>query len=407
MAGMVAGIRSRPEVEIGLLFSTTGTYRTIGTAMLSGALLAIEEISADASFDFKLTPVIENPGGSVPCYYACCETLLRKRGVSHVVGCYTSSSRKEVIPFFERCDALLWYPSHYEGFECSDNVIYVGASPNQHIVPLAGYLMSAFGRRGYCVGSNYIWPWESTRIMRQILEANGGTVVAERYLPLGVKDVKHIIDEIGDLEPDFIYNSLIGESCYAFIEAYSAASARRGSSGLPLPIIASCTLSEPELLALRPEARGGHISSSVYFQTIDSAENHRFIHRYRKRFGSSAVASADAEASYVAVLLLAHAIRRARSTEIEAVRRATHEFTLEAPQGAVHVDSENNHCHLTPRLGRSTKNGDFEILYTADGPLRPDPYLVWFDPIRDTRNWSSIGQDQSYCQWIETQEMHR
>lgn len=407
MAGIPEGMQSRPTVPIGLLFSTTGTYRTIGTAMQSGAMLAIEEIAADASFDFTLAPVIENPGGSLAYYHTCCETLLKKRGVSHVVGCYTSSSRKEVIPSFERCDALLWYPSHYEGFECSDNVIYVGASPNQHIVPLAGYLMSAHGRRGYCVGSNYIWPWESTRIMRQILEANGGTVVAERYLPLGVKDVKHIIDEIGDLEPDFIYNSLIGESCYAFIEAYSAASARRGSCGLSLPTIASCTLSEPELLALRPEARGGHISSSVYFQTIDRAENHRFIQRYRKRFGDSAVASADAEASYVAVLLLAHAIRRAGSTEIEAVRSAAHEFTLEAPQGAVHVDVENNHCHLTPRLGRSTEKGDFEILYTADGPLRPDPYLVWFDPIRDTRNWGSTSQDQSCCQWLETQEMRR
>lgn len=395
---------SRPEVQIGLLFSTTGTYRTIGTAMLSGALLAIEEIAADAGFDFTLAPVIENPGGSVAQYYACCETLLRKRGVSHVVGCYTSSSRKEVIPLFERCDALLWYPSHYEGFECSDNVIYVGASPNQHIVPLAGYLMSACGRRGYCVGSNYIWPWESTRIMRQILEANGGTVVAERYLPLGVKDVKHIIDEIGDLEPDFIYNALIGESCYAFIEAYSAASARRAALGMPLPIIASCTLSEPELLAIRPQARRGHISSSVYFQTIDRAENHRFIRRYRKRFGRSAVASADAEASYVAVLLLAHALRRAGSADIDAVRRAAHEFTLEAPQGVVRVDPENNHCHLTPRLGRSTEQGDFEILYTADGPLRPDPYLVWFDPVRDTRNWSSVGQGRSYCRLIKTQE---
>ena len=93
--------------------------------------------------------------------------MLAEQGLVHVVGCYTSSSRKEVLPLFEKHDGLLWYPSHYEGFESSDNVVYTGAAPNQHIVPLAEHLLRHYGTSAYCLGSNYIWAWENNKIMRE------------------------------------------------------------------------------------------------------------------------------------------------------------------------------------------------------------------------------------------------
>ena len=108
-----------------------------------------------------------------------------KLGLVHVVGCYTSSSRKEVLPLFEKHDGLLWYPSHYEGFESSDNVVYTGAAPNQHIVPLAEHLLRHYGTSAYCLGSNYIWAWENNKIMREAVQSAGGTVLAERYVPVG------------------------------------------------------------------------------------------------------------------------------------------------------------------------------------------------------------------------------
>lgn len=127
---------SKPEIPVGILFSLTGPYRTVGEEMRNGTLLAIEEINSSSEYDFRLAPKVEDPGGNLDQYRAICENLLKTKSISHIIGCYTSISRKEVIPIIEKYDALLWYPSHYEGFESSNNVIYSGASPNQHIVQI-------------------------------------------------------------------------------------------------------------------------------------------------------------------------------------------------------------------------------------------------------------------------------
>ncbi|WAH61376.1 transporter substrate-binding domain-containing protein [Pseudomonas silvicola] len=361
---------------MGLMCSTTGSYQSIGKAMLCGALLAIERVAEDPRFAFRFEPEVVNPAGDLTQYYAQSQVLLDS-GIRHVVGCYTSSSRKEVLPLFERREGLLWYPSHYEGFECSDNVIYVGASPNQHIVPLISYLMSAVGKRAYCVGSNYVWPWESNRVMREILEANAGEVLCERYLPIGSTDVGQIIDEIERLKPDFVFSSLIGESGQALVSAYGQAlNSGRISRSTPL---ASCTLSEEELKAVEGGLRAGHICSSVYFQSIETPANASFVRDIKARFGPDLVTSADAEASFIAVLLLAEAIHLAGSDEVRKVRQAAPQCRLNAPQGQVWVDPENYHCYLTPRLGISNANGDFAILASAREPQKPDPYLTWLD----------------------------
>jgi ABC-type branched-subunit amino acid transport system substrate-binding protein len=345
--------------------------------MLNGALLAIEEIESSGDFDFAFAPFIRDPGGDPTSYRAQCEDILRSRNVGHVVGCYTSSSRKEVIPAFEKFDALLWYPSHYEGFESAGNVVYTGASPNQHIVPLLRYMLKERGNRVYCVGSNYIWAWENNRILREIVQVSGGEVVVEKYLPVGATDIERFIDEIRATRPDFVFNTLIGESSYAFYRTYAAAEdAIIGPRRIP---ITSCSLSEPELLSIGAQGAAGHMASSVYFQCIDRAANRSFVERYRRRFGADKVTSADAEASYVAVILLANAIREAGSTDVTAVKKALHSCRLDAPQGPVWIDPENNHSYLTPALAVSRADGQFDIVWRAESPMKPDPYLVWFD----------------------------
>lgn len=369
----------RVSIPLGVVFSVTGSYRTVGQEMANGTLLGLSEINQDPSFDFVFRPIVRDAGGNTEAYRIYCEEILRDRAVRHIVGCYTSSSRKEVIPVIEKFDALLWYPSHYEGFESSRNVIYTGASPNQHIVPLLRYMLREFGRRVYCLGSNYIWAWENNRILRGIVHAAGGEVLAEKYHPVGSTDIAHFIREIRATRPSFVFNTLIGESSYAFYRAYTAAGngdPEIGPSRIP---VASCSLSEPELISIGPESAADHIASSVYFQSIDREQNHSFLERYRRQFGTSKVTSADAEASYVAVILLARAIRECGSTEIEAVKGALRRCRLEAPQGSVWVDPDNNHSYLTPALGRSRADGQFDILWTADAPVKPDPYLVWLD----------------------------
>jgi ABC-type branched-subunit amino acid transport system substrate-binding protein len=362
-----------------VIFSTSGSYRTVGREMLNGALLAIEEVNEDPNFDFTLQPLIADPGGDPSAYRLQCEDILRARQVNHVIGCYTSSSRKEVIPAIEKFDALLWYPSHYEGFESSNNVIYTGASPNQHIVPLLDYMLREVGRRVYCVGSNYIWAWENNRILREIVLCRGGSVVAEKYLPVGSVDVERIIKEIFDAQPDFVFNTLIGDSSYAFYRSYSGfVRSKTGRDKRPIPIT-SCSLSEPELLSIGSTAAAGHIASSVYFQSLERPKNREYVARYRHRFGRDKVTSADAEASYVAVILLAQALREAGSTQIDRVKQALYQCRLDAPQGEVWIDPDNNHSYLTPALGLSRSDGQFDVLWRAPAPVRPDPYLVWFD----------------------------
>lgn len=369
----------RDEIRIGLLFSSTGPYATIARTMLNGARLAIDEVNADPAFPFTLAAATADPGGRNAEYAAAAQQFLGAERLVHVVGCYTSSSRKEVLPLFEKHDALLWYPSHYEGFESSENVVYTGAAPNQHIVPLAEHLLRHHGRTAYCVGSNYIWAWENNKIMREAVQAAGGQVLAERYFPVGETDFAAVIRQILDARPGFVFNTLIGVSAYAFFRAFRAAALARGIDQPRAVPVASCSLAEPELVEIGPEACAGHLSSSVYFESLDTPANRAFVAAYRRRFPEAGPTSADVESSYVAVHLLARAIRRAGTPAMAAVRAALPHVAMEAPQGRVLVDGDNRHCHLTPRIGVSTEAGGFGVIYEAPGPVRPDPYLVWHE----------------------------
>lgn len=371
--------------RLGLLFSSTGPYATIGQAMLNGALLAIEEVNGSDSFPFALEPVIADPKGLNNAYARLAKSMLIEEQLVHVVGCYTSSSRKEVLPYFEKYDGLLWYPSHYEGFESSENAVYTGASPNQHIVPLADFLLKRYGNKAYFIGSNYIWAWENNKIMREAVLAAGGSVLAERYAPVGDTDHDAIIRQILDYRPQFIFNTLIGDSAYAFFRALRSAAQRAGIDQARDMPVASCSLSEPELAEIGSEACDGHISSSVYFESIDTEANASFARAYRRRFPSQRATSADAEASYNAVHLLARALKSAGSEDMPAVRSIVSHIEFDAPQGKVRIDSDNRHSYLTPRIGISGKDGGFDIIFEASQPIKPDPYLIW-DDVRHERH---------------------
>jgi ABC-type branched-subunit amino acid transport system substrate-binding protein len=372
-------VGNRDVIGIGLLFSTSGPYGTIGRAMQNGSQLAIDEINADPSFPFMLESVSVNPDGRNSNYAEMASRLLTGDRLVHIVGCYTSSSRKEVLPYFEKYDGLLWYPSHYEGFESSEHIIYAGAAPNQHIIPLAEYLLQRCGSRAFCIGSNYIWAWENNKIMREIVQAAGGVVLSERYFPVGEIDFKSVIDQIIDASPSFIFNTLIGVSAYSFFRAFRRAAFERGIDQPQAMPIASCSLAEPELIEIGPEACAGHVSSSVYFESVDTPANKAFVAAFRGRFPEGGPTSADAEASYLTIHLLARAIRRAHTADPFAVRAALPHIVIKAPQGEVHVDRDNRHCYLTPRIGVSNATGGFDIIYEAARPVKPDPYLVWHE----------------------------
>jgi branched-chain amino acid transport system substrate-binding protein len=269
------------EIPVGLLYSRSGPYAHAGAEMINGAMLAIEEINS-GGFGFRLAAVGVDPGGDPGRYEAACLDMVNRRGVRHIVGCYTSASRKQVLPHLSRYNALLWHPARYEGFEACENIVYVGAAPNQHVVPLARHMIEALGRDVFCVGSNYIWTWETNRVLREIVEAAGGSILGERVVALGDTDIDHLIETIVRMGPPVVFNTLVGETSYAFLRAWDRARRRHG---LATPML-SCSLSEPELRLVGPRAATGHTTSSVYFASICREENRRFVDRYRRRFGT-------------------------------------------------------------------------------------------------------------------------
>lgn len=363
------------SLQIGLLFSTEGPYATVAQALLNGAALACREVNEDRSLHLQIEPFHVNPRGQLDNYRDGLQSML-DRGITHVCGCYTSSSRKEVLPIIEKHDALLWYPSHYEGFETSQNVIYTGSSPNQHLTPLIGFLFKEYGRTAYCIGSNYIWAWESNRVFREGITRLGGQIAAERYVPVGETDLDQYIREILELRPDYIFNSLIGSSSYEFLRRLRRASATAGIDQPREMPVASCTLSEPELHAIGADAADGQITSSVYFSSLQTTRNVDFVAAYRRAFPNGPVACADAESSYIAIHLLARAVARAGSEDIAQVRAAVTACHFDAPQGPVKIDPETMHAYLTPHIGVSRTDYEFDVLIGSRGPVQPDPYLV-------------------------------
>jgi branched-chain amino acid transport system substrate-binding protein len=365
----------KPSIPLGLVFSQSGPYAMMAGEMLKSAWMAIDEINQSREFDFTFAPHLRDPGGVVAAYHNACADLIRDEQVEHIVGCYTSASRKQVIPIVERTERLLWHPARYEGFESSDNVIYVGAAPNHNVVPLVRHMLDHISSDVFCIGSNYVWTWETNRVIREIVTSAGGRILAERLLELGETAVDHIVREIIERKPPAVFNTLVGESSYAFVRALHEATTR---AKLTIPML-SCSLCEPELKLIGPAASVGCITSSAYFESIDRPENRAFVARWKARHGTDSKPSVDGQSTYVCVMLLARAIRRAGTADVAAVRRAAANHRYDSPQGPVWVDPDNNHCFLTPRLARSVHGCQFEIFWEADAPERPDPYLASLD----------------------------
>ncbi len=241
-------------------------------------------------------------------------------------------------------------------------MIYVGAAPNHTVVPLVRHMLDNIASDVFCVGSNYVWTWETNRVLREIVSSAGGRILAERLLELGETAVDHIVKEIIDRKPAAVFNTLVGESSYAFMRALHAASKR---AELSIPML-SCSLCEPELKMIGSAASVGCITSSAYFESIEGAENRAFVARWKARHGTDNIPCVDGQSTYVCVMLLARAIRRAGTTDVAAIRRAAANDRYDSPQGPVWVDPANNHCFLTPRLARSVPGGQFKIFWEAD-----------------------------------------
>jgi ABC-type branched-subunit amino acid transport system substrate-binding protein len=363
----------REDIPIGIIYSRSGAYAAIGRAAHDGALLAIDEVNRDRALPFRFRAVARDPGGSSELYAAHVKDLLKFEGCRHIVGTITSSSRKEVLPHVERAGALLWYAFPYEGYETSDSVVYLGASANQHIVPILDYVLARFGRRPCLLGSNYIWGWEINRIAREIIVAEGGEPVFERHLPLGDEDVDHLIATIRDKRPDFVLSNLLGPSSYAFIHAYAELGRCDPDFAPDVRPIVSCNLTETDTDQIGIDA-AGILTTSTYFETLATQPNRRFLAGLSSASGGRI--SQCFVTPYSAVHILAASIRRAGSSDPEIVRRVAAEAPFDTPYGEVRVDAGTGHSLLRPHLGKVAADGSIEIIHSTAVPIAPDPYLV-------------------------------
>ena len=362
-------------VRVGILYSATGTTSTIGQSQLQGAQLAIDEINESGGLlGRELVAVRYDPASTPARYAALAEQLIVRDGINVIFGCYMSSSRKAVIPIVEKWNRLLFYPTLYEGFEFSGNVIYTGAAPNQNSVQLADYMTSSFGARVYLIGSDYIYPYESNRIMGElVMQHPGSDKLGEHYLPLDAteRDYAAIMQDIRARQPDFIFSTVVGDSTASLYRAYADA----GFNPQTMPI-ASLTTSEAEIAQMGADVASGHFTAAHYFQSIDSPANARCLARLRQRLGDDCRPNLCWEAAYFQMHLFANAFRQAGSDRIGDLLPHLLGSEFDAPQGRIRLDPGNHHTWLYPRVGRANAQGGFTIVRQATRAVSPDPYLV-------------------------------
>lgn len=368
--------------RVGVLFSQTGVTSTIERTQLHATLLAISEINAAGGIVGQpVEPVIYDPASDPKKFRAFAERLFQVDRIRLLFGCYMSSTRKAVLPVVEGHRGLLFYPTLYEGFEYSRNCIYTGAAPNQNSLQLARFLLSAYGNRFLFVGSNYVYPYESNRLMADFVAQGRGKVLDEIYVPLhpDAQDFDKVIARIKRTSPDVIFSTVVGSGTAALYRAYRAA----GFDPMRMPI-ASLTTSEAEVAEMGAEVAEGHITAAPFFETLSSSSARRFVSSFKEKYGADAAVTACAEAAYFQVHLAMRAVGRCGSDDPEQLLANLRDCEFDAPQGRVRIDPENNHTYLWPRIARVDGQGRFQIVWNPGVRVKPDPYCV----VQSLDDWS-------------------
>ncbi|HWJ73720.1 MAG TPA: transporter substrate-binding domain-containing protein [Kaistia sp.] len=362
---------------VGVLFSHSGVTSMSEISQLQGTLLAIDEINDAGGVGGRaIQPIIKDPASDPTAYARLAANLILEEGAANIFGCSSSFSRKAVLPWIERRGGLLWYSVVYEGFEYSPNIIYTGPTINQTHLPLANYLFRHVGKRFFLIGSDYLFPRESNRVIRDIVEDVGGTILGEHYVPLsaGYETYAEAVACAAEADADVIFSTVIGPGTSHLYDSHNEA----GLDARRMPI-AALTTSEVHLRAMRTPVGAGHLVCAPYFESLKTAENLRFVERYRARYGSARPADGPAEAAYSTVHLFAKALADAGTTDPERVRAAVLGQHYLAPEGLITVDPDNSHTYIRPRIAVTTGRADFRIVEEAPEPVKPDPYLVYYE----------------------------
>jgi urea transport system substrate-binding protein len=374
-------------IKVGILHSLSGTMAISEKSAVDAEQLAIEEINAAGGVLGKqIEAIVEDGSSDWPTFAEKAKKLIDRDKVVTVFGCWTSASRKAVLPIFEQKKHMLWYPVQYEGQECSQNIFYAGAVPNQQIEPAVDWLLQNEGKEFFLVGSDYVFPRTANTIIKAQLQAKGGKTVGEDYISLGDTEVTPIIAKIKNALPNggVIFNTFNGDSNIAFFKGMQEA----GLGPDKYPIM-SVIVTEEEVQAIGTDYLKGHYAAWSYFQTVDTPANKKFVEAFKQKYGGNRVINDPMEAAYIMVYLWKQAVEKAKTTELEAVRQAARGQTFDAPEGQVTLEN-NHHLSKFARIGRVGDDGLFEIVYETPSPVKPIP---WNQFVAETKGFA--------CDWSD------
>ncbi|TCO70075.1 urea ABC transporter substrate-binding protein [Rhodovulum euryhalinum] len=360
-------------VTVGILHSVTGTMAISETGSVQAEKLAIEQINAQGGVLGRKIQFIQEDGASDwPTFAEKARKLLVNDKVASVMGCWTSASRKAVLPVFEQYNGMLYYPTQYEGLEQSPNVIYTGQEATQQIIAGLDWVSRDKGAETfYLIGSDYIWPRTSHKIARKHIENFlGKKVVGEEYYPLGHTQFNSVINKIKLKKPDVIYAIIVGGSNVAFFKQLKAAGIEMTEEK---PIVLSISTSEDEILGVGGENANGMFFSAKYFQTLDNPINQKFVSDFKAMWGPESVVGEVTHNAYIGPWLWKLAVEKAGSFDIDKVRAASPGLELDTPAGMVRIH-ENHHLWSTTRVGRARDDGQFDVVFETADLVEPDPF---------------------------------
>ncbi len=380
------------QVKVGVLFSLSGTMAISETSLRDVTLMAIQEVNDAGGItidgkSYEVVPVVVDPASDWPLFAEKAKELINSEKVKVVFGCWTSVSRKSVLPVFEEYNSLLFYPVQYEGEEQSLNVFYTGATPNQQLIPAAKFAMEEMGRKKfYLLGTDYVFPRTANKVLKAYLLSEGvdEADIKEVYTPFHHQDYQTIVSQIktfGAGGDAVVLSTINGDSNVPFYKEF----ANQGLTADQTPIIAF-SVAEDELRAMDVPPLVGHLAAWNYFQSIESESNAAFVEAFQKYAvannlpgGEERVTDDPMEAAYFGVKVWAAAAEKAGSFEVDAVREAIYGMEFEAPGGPKSMHEDNQHALKPVYIGQIREDGQFDIVYASDGLVSPEPYsgVLW------------------------------
>ncbi len=393
----LAGLSALPAhaqdtIKVGILHSLSGTMAISETVLKDTVLMAIDEINAKGGvLGKKLEPVVVDPASNWPLFAEKAKQLLSQDKVAVVFGCWTSVSRKSVLPVFEEMNGLLFYPVQYEGEELSKNVFYTGAAPNQQAIPAVEYLMSKDGgsaKRFVLLGTDYVYPRTTNKILRSFLHSKGikDADIMETYTPFGHSDYQTIVADIKKFSQGgktAVISTINGDSNVPFYKELGNA----GLKAKDVPVMAF-SVGEEELRGVDTKPLVGHLAAWNYFMSLKNPTNAAWIKEWsayakdKKLPGQSTkpLTNDPMEATYVGIHMWKQAVEKAKSLDTDKVIAAMAGQTFTAPSGfTLTMDAKNHHLHKPVLIGEIRPDGQFNVVWQSPGPVKAKPWSPFIE----------------------------